>query len=382
MQGTLREIDVHSLLKLIELGQRTGELSIESNAGQVWFLFFTNGEIVYATEPASNLTRLKDYLCGLHLERALEQTAAPNLGINILEYGQLWALISAQILTPVQARKLLRIAIEEVLFDILDLHEGTFAFELSPPLSPQLCAFKYTTLATTLLPQLHTWKQFYPRIKSPEQCPILLSEGALPHLSQWIDGHTTLRQLARYTGRSLSAIAQATYMAVRDGTAALRPLPPPADSTNTTDNRKAQRVVCVDDSMTICRAVEYILLSNGYQVTAISNPIRALSLIFQLKPDIILCDIAMPELDGYELCSMFRHSTAFAQTPIVMLTARGGFIDRVKARIAGATEYLTKPFGEKELLTIVEKCSERLSHHFSDNGIPHRGTLNPGNTSG
>jgi twitching motility two-component system response regulator PilG len=63
----------------------------------------------------------------------------------------------------------------------------------------------------------------------------------------------------------------------------------------------------------------------------------------------------MPELDGYELCAMLRKSTAFRQTPIVMLTGRDGFIDRVKARMVGATDYLTKPFGESELLMLVEK---------------------------
>jgi twitching motility two-component system response regulator PilG len=78
-------------------------------------------------------------------------------------------------------------------------------------------------------------------------------------------------------------------------------------------------------------------------------------LVFQLKPDLILCDIAMPDLDGYEICAMLRNSTAFRQTPIVMLTGIDGFIDRVKARMVGATDYFTKPFGENELLMLVEK---------------------------
>jgi twitching motility two-component system response regulator PilG len=91
---------------------------------------------------------------------------------------------------------------------------------------------------------------------------------------------------------------------------------------------------------------------------AISSPIKALSIIFQQKPDLVLCDIAMPELNGYELCGMLRKSTAFAKTPIIMLTGKDSFIDRVKARMVGATEYLTKPFGEKELLTTVEKYSK------------------------
>jgi twitching motility two-component system response regulator PilG len=72
----------------------------------------------------------------------------------------------------------------------------------------------------------------------------------------------------------------------------------------------------------------------------------------------------MPELDGYEICAMLRKSTAFRQTPIVMLTGKDGFIDRVKARIVEATDYLTKPFGASELTTIVEK--------YVGHGLPDR----------
>ena len=63
----------------------------------------------------------------------------------------------------------------------------------------------------------------------------------------------------------------------------------------------------------------------------------------------------MPKLDGYEICAMLRHSKAFRYTPIMMLTGKEGFIDRIKARMVGATDYLTKPFGEQELLLLIEK---------------------------
>jgi twitching motility two-component system response regulator PilG len=204
--------------------------------------------------------------------------------------------------------------------------------------------------------QLQAWKQFYPLIQSPDQCPaILKSENippALQNIGQWLDGKTSIRQLARYSRKNIFAIAKSIYTSIEAGSASMvtvRAVVP------TRSKHEAPRVVCIDDSMTICRAVEYILHNDGYQVTAISNPIKALSLVFQLKPNLILCDIAMPELDGYELCAMLRKSSTFHRTPIVMLTGKDGYIDRVKARIVGATEYLTKPFGEKELLTTVEK---------------------------
>lgn len=352
MQGTLREIDVNSILKLIELGQRTGELLIESNAGQFWFVFFVNGQIVYATDPDSNLTRLREYLHGLNLETALEELITAKLGINAIEYGQIWALLEAYILTPAQASKIIQDMVSEVLFDLLGLYQGTFVFETSPALSPQLTTFKFAHLEHTVLKQLQAWKQFYPRIQSPNQCPVLLTQGAIPSLSQWVDGKTSIRQLARYSAQSIFQVAKTTYMAMESGTVGMAAI---SSTMPSKLKLEAPRVICIDDSMTICRAVEYILHNNGYQVTAIANPIRALSLVFQLRPNLIFCDIAMPDLDGYELCAMLRKSSAFSRIPIIMLTGKDGFIDRVKARMVGATEYLTKPFGEKELLTTVEK---------------------------
>ncbi|MCY7334344.1 MAG: response regulator [Pseudanabaena sp. CAN_BIN31] len=356
MQGTLREIDVHTIIHLIEFGQRTGELLIESNTGKFWFLFFDNGELIYATDTDSKLTRLRDYLHGLGLDKALDQLPSSKLGINVLEYGQIWALLEANILSPDQAKSILASTIREVLFDIIGLYQGTFVFEISTALTPKLERFKFSQINGEYTRQLQTWKQFYPVLQSIDQCPILLAEEALPHLNTWVDGKTTIRQLSRYAGLAISQIGQQIYDAIALGEVAITQL-----AMNVPQQVKVQssRILCIDDSVTICRAVEYILHNHGFQVMAVSSPTKALSLVFQHKPDLILCDITMPELDGYELCGMLRKSSAFAKVPIIMLTGKDGFIDRVKARMVGATEYLTKPFGEKELLTTVEKYCNR-----------------------
>ncbi len=356
MQGTLKEIDVSTIIHLIELGQRTGELLIESNAGKFWFLFFHNGELIYATDNDSNLNRLRDYLRGLHLDHALERLATSKLGINVLEYGQIWTLLESKVISAEQAKFILDSTVKEVLFEILSLHQGKFAFETSPALTPKLLRLKFSEFSLEYMRQIRDWKRFYPVIQSVNQCPTLLNSEALPSLSPWMNGKTSIRQLSRFSGLEIGKVGQMLYEAVIAGQVAVPPL-----VLNLPQQTKIEspKILCIDDSLTICRAVEYILHNHGFQVTAISSPIKALSLAFQQKPDLILCDISMPELDGYELCAMLRKSTNFAKVPIIMLTGRDGFIDRIKARMVGATEYLTKPFGEKELLTTVEKYSSR-----------------------
>jgi len=362
MQGTLQEIDLYSILKLIEFGQRTGELLIQSYGEKSriksWFVFFLNGNIIYATSTETN--RLKEYLRGIDLDRALEQVNLANLNSNMVEYGQIWALLEANLLTPTQAIKIIHNMVNEVITDLISLHEGNFAFDTAIALSPQLVSIKFDQIAADIIKQTQSWKSLHAVIQSLDQCPTIVNLAAnlavFPrfasvHLHQWINGKTSIRQLARYTNQTPLEIATIIFNEVTQGTMAIAP------ATVRTNQQQplGKRITCIDDSITICRAVEYILHSNGYQVTSISNPVRALSLVFQLKPDLILCDITMPELDGYELCAMFRKSIAFSQIPIIMLTGKDGFVDRIKARMVGATEYLTKPFKEKELLTVVEK---------------------------
>jgi len=355
MQGTINEIDLNTIINLIELGQRTGELLIESSEGKFWFLFFDKGELIYATDTETNLTRLHNYLYALGLDDALDRLATSKLGINILEYGQIWALLEADILSSSEAKSILENIIREVLFDILSLYQGTFVFELSPALTPKLASFKFSQISSDYSRQLREWKQFDPILRSIHQSPILVTSEALPHLRSWINGKNTIRQLSRYSGLDICQVGHDIYEATISGQVAIAPT---GISIIPEEKVQSPKILCIDDSQTICRAVEYILHNHGYQVIAISSPVKALSLIFQHKPDLVLCDISMPELNGYELCGMLRKSSAFARVPIIMLTGKDSFIDRVKARMVGATEYLTKPFGEKELLTTVEKYSK------------------------
>lgn len=367
MQGTLREIDLCSILKLIELGQRTGELLIQTEeqklCGKSWFIFFLNGNIIYAMPTATN--RLREYLRGLHLHQALTQISSTEFSSNLQEYGQIWALLEANLLSPEQAIKIMHTMVYEVIMDVMCLHDATFAFDEAIALSPQLISIKFDLIAEDIIRQTQHWKQLYQLIQSFDQCPtkcptqnlqIGHSQLSPSQLSAWIDGKTSIRQIAHYLHCLPLEIATIVFSEVKQSILAIAPLTPISSKSI---KLSPYRVTCIDDSITICRAVEYILHSNGYQVMSISNPVRALSLVFQLKPDIIFCDINMPELDGYELCAMLRKSVAFSQIPIIMLTSKDGFIDRIKARMVGATEYLTKPFKEKELLAIVGKYLQK-----------------------
>lgn len=405
MQGNLSEIDIRSILQLIELGQRTGELFVEAysyplasaarkviNTGrdasnrdpsstlhyssshprsQYWFVFFLNGHIVYATDCDRGLSRLRDYLRHYQIAIDPEQiTTSTFAARNVVEYAYLWALLEDCTLTPAQARRIIHNIVRETLFDLLSLHQGAFIFTPGTALSPHLTTLASTSLATKILQQVQQWKQLYPHIQSPDRYLAIadlkglrqgLPAATANRLECWVDGKTSLRQLARYLNRDILTVGRAVYPCVKQGWIQIPALKNSGDTTNSrlSSGTKTPSIACIDDAIAICKAVEAILQQQGFIVMSSSDPLQAFGLLFHQPPDLILCDIAMPVLDGYELCAMLRCSSVFRQTPIIMLTGKDGFIDRIRARTVGATDYLTKPFTDGELLMLVEKHLHR-----------------------
>ncbi len=119
--------------------------------------------------------------------------------------------------------------------------------------------------------------------------------------------------------------------------------------------KKVYKIVCIDDSPTVLRIIRKFLDEEFFSVTTINNPLKALIEIIRSKPDLILLDISMPTIDGYELCSRIRKHTYFKNTPVIMVTGRNGFIDRARAKMVRSSGYLTKPFTQDELLNIISK---------------------------
>lgn len=120
-------------------------------------------------------------------------------------------------------------------------------------------------------------------------------------------------------------------------------------------------ILVVDDSPTICKLVEITLEKEGYQVTAASDGLDGLGKISEHLPDLILLDIAMARMDGYQFCKTIKSTQETDHIPVIMLSGKDGFLDKVKGRMAGASGYLTKPFDPQELVASVEELMNHKS---------------------
>lgn len=124
-------------------------------------------------------------------------------------------------------------------------------------------------------------------------------------------------------------------------------------------------VMVVDDSPTIRKILGLTLERAGYRVVAEANGESALARLQDLVPRVILLDIAMPGLDGYEVCKRIKQDPRTTAVPVIMLSGKGAFFDKVKGHMAGATEYLTKPFETPAVLAVVTSHCQAVveAHH-------------------
>ena len=131
------------------------------------------------------------------------------------------------------------------------------------------------------------------------------------------------------------------------------------------------QILLVDDEVSIQRAMTPLLRSLGYTVSVAGTGRQALEIFERERPDLVILDLGLPDMDGSEICRQVRER---AETPILILSARGAEKDKVAALDQGADDYVTKPFGPEELLARVRAALRRsLGREGTLHGQPHTG---------
>lgn len=119
--------------------------------------------------------------------------------------------------------------------------------------------------------------------------------------------------------------------------------------------QKAKRILVVDDSVTVRKVTTRLLERNGFEVFTAKDGVDAIATLQDHIPDLMLLDIEMPRMDGFEVASVVRHDSRLQHVPIIMITSRTGDKHRNRALSIGVNEYLGKPFQEDKLLSNIEK---------------------------
>jgi DNA-binding response OmpR family regulator len=113
----------------------------------------------------------------------------------------------------------------------------------------------------------------------------------------------------------------------------------------------------IDDSTTVRKIIETCLGRQGFQVLGFPDGVEAMRWLMEPTsrvPDLVLLDIGLPKMDGYEVARRLKIKPQYSNTVIVMLSRRDGMIDRLKGRLAGAKDYITKPFKTQDIISVTE----------------------------
>lgn len=379
------------LLTDLSSSHASGVLQIASDRVR-WNIYMEQGQIKCAANSVQQLmVTLDHHLRVLGFQNAaaaaksIPASSADNQqsDFNWLEGGRIipsinW-LVLRQHLSRNQTQEIFASLSKEAIETFLWLKEGDYKWiKNSNDLPQHALAARVTFQNIDLSPLLQniqqrikSWQNFSPTILSPYQCPYLVNSQSLTDsspaillkIAKFLKG-LSFRQLALILNQDELKIAQLLHPYIKSSEIAIREPPPPFDllpyipavnSAIPKANSEKLKVACIDDSPTILDEMQRFLASEVYEITKIEDPLKAAPILLRLKPDLILMDISMPNINGYKLCSFFRGSASLKKVPIIMVSGRTGFIDKTRAKMVGATDYLTKPFTQEELLTVVNK---------------------------
>ena len=408
---TERTLDPIKLLEQLATSQTKGCLRITSNQ-VVWLLYFYEGKLFYANHSLEPIERLEQHLRRISpivlanqvYANLREQLKEANLESTYpsLDYQAIRWLIAQGHISEQTAGTLVKSITKEVLQSYLLVATGTTELIARETAFPIWWSGNFLFVTKECQTELQAWQALQPAIQSPYQRPYLmnvehplLTPDVKAKLSKILIGFS-FRQLSLLLKQDELTVANNLYRLISNQIVGLRPAQPPFDRLHklyaagaekelfdektqsvtdtlaavnpgndpTTGDLAAQatyKIACVDDSPTILREINRFLDGDSFKVFPIVDSGTALMKIIRINPDIILLDVGMPTIDGYKLCSMLRKHPAFKKTPIVMVTGNTGIIDRAKAKMAGSTDYMTKPFTQSGLIEMVS------SHLMTDN---------------
>ncbi|MEJ7624566.1 MAG: response regulator [Pyrinomonadaceae bacterium] len=176
-----------------------------------------------------------------------------------------------------------------------------------------------------------------------------LTSLALGHLNlgNHENGLRYLQEAARINPDDLILTAQTNAVAIR-----LEEMRPQNEIHESMPRGKT--ILVVDDSATVRKLIAGKLEKSGHNVICASDGVEALACLEENLPDLVLLDINMPRMDGYEVCREIRSNPAAQNLPVVMISGKDGFFDKVRGRTAGTTGHVTKPFGPETLMKALE----------------------------
>lgn len=362
----------------------SGELVLTDPKGQQWSFYLYLGSIMYATGGTHPVRRWQRNLAayspqmlthGSALQADLAQINAAS-SMTCWEYQLLCLWVAQQKITSEQATKIIQAVTIEVLFDVAQAMRATYQIKQNNSLSTQLDLIDVQQAIAVVYRLWQSWQNEQLANYSPNSAPVIkqpkylqehTSTQAYQTLAYLVNGQRSLRDVALLMKRDVLQVSRSLLPYIQAGwieLVSIPDLPAPFDAAvpkqpTTKVAPAGSLVACVDDSPLVCQTMEALLTAAGYQFVGVDDGLRAFSILLARKPEVIFLDLVMPNTNGYEICAKLRKLAFFRDTPIVILTGNDGIVDRVRAKLVGASDFLSKPVESEMVLSVIRKHLEQ-----------------------
>ncbi len=364
--------------------QYSGKLNIKSSKGHKWAFYYRLGRIVWATGGTHPFRRWRRHMAQYCPEIDIENMplSVEDISIDYWGYRLLKILHERQKIKREQINAIVENTITELLFDIAQQANFTSINCDRTQEVIMVAPMSFTNADISLKLMQDTWKKWSeaglasfspdlaPILRRQEQLQAQVSPAAYKNFVTLINGKYTLRDLSVKMKQSLLPVARSLLPYILKGIIELVEAPDlPLSVTEVKNNSTtpqpktptAPLIACVDDSPQVCQMLEQILIRNGLRCIKIQDPVQALPILIEHKPDLIFLDLVMPVASGYEICAQLRRISVFANTPVIILTGSDSLFDRVRAKVVGSTDFLTKPIVADKVMTVVSKYVQAQS---------------------
>lgn len=383
--------------------QFTGRIDVSVSDEEKWRIYFNLGRLVWATGgacPHRRWGRLMSQYCP---QVSWEQLQEPRKeGQECGEYQILTFLAKQKIVTLEQLATVIKAAVTEVLFDILqkveqaslgkaalrqDIHLAALPKLASwakqaesikiehfsgvrpsqESILPPSCLLPVETITNQTMVAWENWVRAGLTYFSPNLVPTLkkttllqqqTSPRAYQNLLTLVDGERSLRDITLLTKKKNIVQLTGSLLPYIDQEAmSLAPAKDVRDihAYQLNISRKRALIACVDDNPRVCALMQELVEEAGYRFLAIQDDVQALSTLLEHKPDLIFLDLVMPVMNGYEICAHLRRIPNFANTPIIILSGHDTIVERMRAKLVGATEFFSKPIDSLKLHNLLQK---------------------------
>ena len=394
MQGRLK--DPYKVLQIVAQRDLTGclSISIPQDESIGWRLYIGGSRLYFATTIDHSPERF-----ALLWQQINSDLPSPKFNSDMSEYESLYEWQVEHHLSLTDFRRILLALSREALIHAISHPSAYVKFEPNICIKPVLIAAPLTDLIKPIASHVRFWQKLHSQISSPFS-RIYLDRSKVKDFSNFWENPDNIsknaqKEMAQSQNMTLQKVSLTVWLDILEQKlsiyeiccqlkiephvllACLSPLiannilevfPALTNSAIAIQDPTGPLIACIDDSHTVQRQVKMVLEMSGFQVLGMTDPTSCLTSLVRQKPALILMDITMPEIDGYELCTMLRQSRHMRNIPIVMFTGRDGIIDRMRAQLAGANDYITKPVNADKLITKVQRLlqnNKSLSNQLS-----------------